>query len=193
MSLEEEKLENENAKCARIIGIVLETRPDQISKASLMKKRRCGEGSLFARRTRGGSWPRILATDLKIFAESTCHRSHTACAGGSWKHARSRIELNLFFMLTLPTTCCPDRRLGCTRLQLGIQHTDNEILELNNRGNGVEKSMSAIAYARDAGFKVDGHLMPDLPGMLIHCGSTLPHAASCRASSHVLVFAGRRV
>lgn len=39
-SLEEEKAENENAPCARIIGIVLETRPDQISKASLMRKRR---------------------------------------------------------------------------------------------------------------------------------------------------------
>lgn len=56
-------------------------------------------------------------------------------------------------------------RLGCTRLQLGVQHTDDEILELNNRGHGVDKSISAIQCARDAGFKVDGHLMPDLPGI----------------------------
>jgi hypothetical protein len=41
MSLEEEKKENESAPCARVIGIVLETRPDQISKASLLRKRRC--------------------------------------------------------------------------------------------------------------------------------------------------------
>lgn len=59
-------------------------------------------------------------------------------------------------------------RLGCTRLQLGIQHVDDEILKLNNRGHGVDKSISAIAYARDAGFKVDGHLMPDLPGAICY-------------------------
>jgi hypothetical protein len=55
-------------------------------------------------------------------------------------------------------------RLGCTRIQLGVQHTDDEILKLNNRGHGVDKSIAAIQCARDAGFKVDGHLMPDLPG-----------------------------
>lgn len=57
----------QEAGCARIIGILLETRPDQISKHSLQKLR--------------------------------------------W--------------------------LGCTRVQLGIQHTDNEILKLNNRGCAV--------------------------------------------------------
>eukprot|EP00122_Pirum_gemmata_P014827 Pgem_evm1s13838 len=63
LSLQEEKHLNENAQCARVIGIVLETRPDQINKKSLLRK----------------------------------------------------------------------RRNGCTRLQLGFQHTDDEILAYNNR------------------------------------------------------------
>ncbi|KNC82211.1 hypothetical protein SARC_05509, partial [Sphaeroforma arctica JP610] len=94
LSLSEEKRINETSECARIIGIVLETRPDCINKRSLNRK----------------------------------------------------------------------RTLGCTRLQLGIQHTDDDILELNNRGHGVQKSRDALKFARDAAFKVDGHLMPDLPG-----------------------------
>eukprot|EP00854_Cymbomonas_tetramitiformis_P008508 gene8508-10103_t len=93
-SLAEEKAENQESPCGRIIGVLLETRPDQISKSSLVKK----------------------------------------------------------------------RSLGCTRIQLGLQHTDNEILKLNNRGHSVEKSVSAIKFARDACYKIDGHLMPDLPG-----------------------------
>jgi elongator complex protein 3 len=56
------------------------------------------------------------------------------------------------------------RKMGCTRIQLGLQHVDDAILRYNNRGHSVSKSVFAIACARDACFKVDGHLMPDLPG-----------------------------
>jgi histone acetyltransferase (RNA polymerase elongator complex component) len=69
---------------------------------------------------------------------------------------------------TLPTLS--RGRLGCTRIQLGVQHTDDQILKLNNRGHGVDKSIAAIQCARDAGFKVDGHLMPDLPGAWLSPG-----------------------
>jgi ELP3 family radical SAM enzyme/protein acetyltransferase len=60
-------------------------------------------------------------------------------------------------------TLIEKRILGCTRIQLGIQHTDNDILALNNRGHTVEASVQAVKYCRDAGFKVDIHIMPDLP------------------------------
>jgi ELP3 family radical SAM enzyme/protein acetyltransferase len=85
---------NTGSKCARIIGLVLETRPDRISRYSL-------------------------------------------------------IEM---------------RKLGSTRIQLGIQHTDNYVLDYNNRGHGVEASIKANRFIRDGGFKIDGHIMPDLPG-----------------------------
>jgi len=56
------------------------------------------------------------------------------------------------------------RRWGVTRVQLGLQHTDNAILRKVNRGHTREKAEQAIRYLKDNGFKVDIHLMPDLPG-----------------------------
>ncbi|CAD7925122.1 unnamed protein product [Amoebophrya sp. A25] len=56
------------------------------------------------------------------------------------------------------------RLLGCTRVQLGVQHTDDEILRKVNRGHSTKRSEKAVALLKTAGFKVDIHLMPDLPG-----------------------------
>ena len=56
------------------------------------------------------------------------------------------------------------RQYGCTRVQLGVQHTDNTILKHINRGHGSRESVDAIRILLNNGFKVDIHLMPDLPG-----------------------------
>lgn len=56
------------------------------------------------------------------------------------------------------------RELGCTRIQIGVQHTDDEILKIINRKHDVECSVKAIKLMKDFGFKVDIHIMPDLPG-----------------------------
>ena len=55
------------------------------------------------------------------------------------------------------------RNFGCTRVQLGIQHINDDILRYINRGCNHSKSVKAIKLLKDAGFKVDIHLMPDLP------------------------------
>ena len=56
------------------------------------------------------------------------------------------------------------RRQGCTRVELGLQAPDDEILTLVKRGHTVRQFKSAMRLLRDAGFKVDLHFMPDLPG-----------------------------
>eukprot|EP01083_Nonionella_stella_P299502 1017528_1 len=56
------------------------------------------------------------------------------------------------------------RHYGCTRLQLGIQHTDNAVLEKINRGCTNEDAIKAVRLLKNCGFKIDFHLMPDLPG-----------------------------
>ena len=56
------------------------------------------------------------------------------------------------------------RKLGCTRIQIGVQHIDNLILEKINRGHTIEQSVKAIRLIKEAGFKLDVHIMPDLPG-----------------------------
>lgn len=91
--LEMEKAMNQFAIGSRIIGIVLETRPDQISKLSLTQM----------------------------------------------------------------------RRLGCTRIQLGVQHTSDMILDFNRRGHKTRTSIASIQKCKENGYKVDIHIMPDLP------------------------------
>ncbi|CCW65889.1 unnamed protein product [Phytomonas sp. EM1] len=56
------------------------------------------------------------------------------------------------------------RRLGVTRVQLGIQHLNDDILTMINRDCPTIKTVHAIRQLLDAGFKVDAHWMPDLPG-----------------------------
>ncbi|MBT6691566.1 tRNA uridine(34) 5-carboxymethylaminomethyl modification radical SAM/GNAT enzyme Elp3 [Candidatus Parcubacteria bacterium] len=56
------------------------------------------------------------------------------------------------------------RHLGCTRVQIGIQHTDNKILDKIQRGHDLQSSIEATRLLKETGFKVDHHYMPDLPG-----------------------------
>jgi len=56
------------------------------------------------------------------------------------------------------------RMYNVTRVQMGVQHTDNKLLRKINRGHTIEDSMNAIRMLLDNGLKVDVHLMPMLPG-----------------------------
>ena len=56
------------------------------------------------------------------------------------------------------------RRVGCTRVQLGIQSINDDILKLINRGCDTRAAKNAIKLLKDTGFKIDGHFMPQLPG-----------------------------
>lgn len=56
------------------------------------------------------------------------------------------------------------RKWGVTRIQLGVQHTDNKILKKINRGHNIECAIDAMKYLKDNCFKIHIHIMPDLPG-----------------------------
>lgn len=56
------------------------------------------------------------------------------------------------------------RRYGVTRVELGVQHTNDDLLRRLNRGHGVAASKRAIRRLKDAGFKIEMHIMADLPG-----------------------------
>ena len=56
------------------------------------------------------------------------------------------------------------RRYGVTRVEIGVQHTDDALLRSVNRGHGVAKSRRAIKLLKDYGFKVEVHIMTGLPG-----------------------------
>ena len=56
------------------------------------------------------------------------------------------------------------RNYGITRVELGVQHTNDDLLRRVNRGHGVKASKAAIRLLKDAGFKIEMHIMADLPG-----------------------------
>lgn len=56
------------------------------------------------------------------------------------------------------------RRLGVTKVQIGVQSLDDGILALNNRGHDVEAVRHALGLLRTAGFKLHLHWMPNLYG-----------------------------
>lgn len=56
------------------------------------------------------------------------------------------------------------RKLGCTRIELGVQSLDDRILQMVKRGHYTDWVVRATQLLKDAGFKVDYHMMPALPG-----------------------------
>jgi ELP3 family radical SAM enzyme/protein acetyltransferase len=56
------------------------------------------------------------------------------------------------------------RRFGVTRIQIGIQHINQKLLDKVNRGCTQHDAEIAVQNAKDNCFKIDGHWMPDLPG-----------------------------
>ncbi|WP_297522758.1 tRNA uridine(34) 5-carboxymethylaminomethyl modification radical SAM/GNAT enzyme Elp3 [Thermococcus sp.] len=55
-------------------------------------------------------------------------------------------------------------RFGTTRVELGVQTVFNFIHERTRRGHGVEEIVKATQLLRDAGLKINYHIMPGLPG-----------------------------
>lgn len=56
------------------------------------------------------------------------------------------------------------RRFNVTRLQIGVQHIDDDILEGINRGCYLKDTIKGNNLWKKNGGKIDWHLMPDLPG-----------------------------
>ncbi len=54
--------------------------------------------------------------------------------------------------------------LGVTKVELGVQHTEDRILVINRRGCTVADTIEANRLLRDAGLKVGFHMMPNMPG-----------------------------
>ena len=56
------------------------------------------------------------------------------------------------------------RELGATRVELGVQSIYNDVLKFNKRGHSVAETIKATRLLKEAGFKINYHMMPDLPG-----------------------------
>ena len=56
-------------------------------------------------------------------------------------------------------------RLGCTRVELGVQSVYDSALEAINRGHDVNESIQSTKILKDLGFKINYHMMLGLPGV----------------------------
>jgi len=56
------------------------------------------------------------------------------------------------------------RKLGCTKVQIGVQTLDGKLLKLNKRGHSVKQTKEAFKLLRLAGFKIQAHWMVNLYG-----------------------------
>lgn len=70
---------------------------------------------------------------------------------------------------TRPDTITPDnlrmfRQLGCTKIQIGIQSSRQEILDANKRQMSAAQIKRAFSLIRLYGFKIHSHLMVNLLG-----------------------------
>jgi elongator complex protein 3 len=89
-------------------------------------------------------------------------------------HEQKRNEKALHKIVGLTLETRPDyidkkeilnfRKLGATRVELGIQSVYDNVLEKNNRGHGKKEIVNATKLLKDAGFKINYHMMPGLLG-----------------------------
>ena len=88
------------------------------------------------------------------------------------ENERSQIRCVAITFETRPDWCRREQidrmlGLGVTKVELGVQHTDDAILAYNRRGCTVEDTVAANTLLRDAGVKVGFHVMPNLPSSTI--------------------------
>ena len=56
------------------------------------------------------------------------------------------------------------RRLGCTKVQIGVQSLQDQVLKKNHRGHTVAQTRTAFRLLRQMGFKIHAHWMANLYG-----------------------------
>ncbi|MAG45757.1 MAG: tRNA uridine(34) 5-carboxymethylaminomethyl modification radical SAM/GNAT enzyme Elp3 [Nanoarchaeota archaeon] len=85
------------------------------------------------------------------------------------KNEKAKIKCVALVLETRPDWCFEKEikqalKLGVTRMELGVQHLDNEVLKEVGRGHTVEDIVKATRLLKEAGLKVVYHIMPGLKG-----------------------------
>ena len=54
-------------------------------------------------------------------------------------------------------------KLGCTRIELGVQSVYKDVIKYVHRGHTIKDTINSIRTLKDLGFKISAHYMPGLP------------------------------
>jgi len=103
-----------------------------------------------------------------------CFRALNNSKNGSLKELQKINETAKYRCVGLTIETRPDQigkktisrmlELGATRVELGVQSTADKVLKLSNRGHSSKESIKAIRRLKEAGFKINYHLMTNMPG-----------------------------
>ena len=127
----------------------------------------------------GGTWS-AYSQDYREWFVRRCYDAMNAVGNPDFAPASSLEEAQLRNVLaahrnvglvveTRPDWITPDeirhlRRLGVTKVQIGVQSLDDDVLALNKRGHTVAEVRQALGLLRTAGLKLHLHWMPNLYG-----------------------------
>jgi elongator complex protein 3 len=121
----------------------------------------------------GGTWS-AYKKDYQEWFVQRCFEALNEVPAGTLEKAHLVNETALHRNVGLVVESRPDhinvrelawlRRLGVTKVQIGVQSLDDRILDLNKRGHSVAETRQAVALLRQAGFKIVLHWMPNLLG-----------------------------
>jgi elongator complex protein 3 len=121
----------------------------------------------------GGSWT-AYEKDYQAWFIKRCFDAMNGEESGTLEEAQEKNEEANHKNVGLVLETRPDlitreelvrmRRLGATKVQMGVQSLDDRILSLNRRGHTAEQAREGVALLRAAGFKIVLHWMPNLLG-----------------------------
>lgn len=127
----------------------------------------------------GGTWS-AYSRDYREWFVRRCLDAMNAAGDSAYRGAESLAEAQAangrskhrnvgLVVETRPDWVTPDeishlRSLGVTKVQIGVQSLDDELLALNKRGHDVKAVRRALGLLRTAGFKLQLHWMPNLYG-----------------------------
>jgi len=122
----------------------------------------------------GGTWsyyPKRYQTWFATQCFAACNNSKKAKSLET-EHKKNEKTKHKIIGLTIETR--PDyidlkeikrlRKLGVTRVELGVQSIYDDVLRLNKRGHTIKETIKATELLKNAGFKVSYQIMPNLPG-----------------------------
>jgi len=113
--------------------------------------------------------PNYQTTFVKGALEGIINKRAKSLEEGKQLAEKSKRRIIGITIETRPDYCKElhvDRMLsyGTTRVEIGIQTIYDDIYELVKRGHSTSDSIEAIRVAKDAGLKINAHIMPNLPG-----------------------------
>jgi len=115
-----------------------------------------------------------LATTAVILSPARCGAKNLPRMRAELKDQQRKNETARHRIVGLTLETRPDfinideikqmRDLGCTRVELGAQSIYDDVLKKNRRGHDVAQTINATKLLKDAGFKINYHVMLNLPG-----------------------------